>query len=136
MTSLERTQRSIRNQTVDRIPHFPIPGSTRPSRRFSATSWNPSWRCFWKPWDRTGNTSLLAHSLTGERKYLDWFEKILAWSLRHFPDRQHGEWLGYLHRDGGLALDLKGNLFKGPFHLPRQQLFCHLLLEEMLDGSA
>jgi hypothetical protein len=31
-----------------------------------------------------------------------------------------------------VALDLKGNYFKGPFHLPRQQLFCHLLLKEML----
>ena len=53
--------------------------------------------------------------------------------LAGVPYKEHGEWIGYLHRDGSLALDLKGNYFKGPFHLPRQQLFCHLLLKEMLS---
>jgi len=32
----------------------------------------------------------------------------------HFHDRQHGEWFGYLHRDGSIAQPAKGNLFKGP----------------------
>jgi N-acylglucosamine 2-epimerase len=72
--------------------------------------------------------TLLAHVVTGERKYEQWFDKILAWSLRRFPDRRCGEWYGYLHRDGSVSHDLKGNMWKGPFHLPRQQLNCHLLL--------
>jgi len=75
---------------------------------------------------------LLAHIMTGEKKYEQWFEKILSWSLARFPDATCGEWYGYLHRDGSVSHDLKGNMWKGPFHLPRQQLFCHLLLKESL----
>ena len=89
----------------------------------------------WWPHNEAIYATLLAYSLTGEKKYLRWFEKILGWSLKHFPDKEHGEWIGYLHRDGSVALDMKGNYFKGPFHLPRQQLFCHPLLEEMLSKA-
>ena len=78
------------------------------------------------------NATLLAHLLTGERRYERWFERILSWSLARFPDRKFGEWFGYLHRDGSVSHDLKGNLWKGPFHLPRQQLACHLMLAESL----
>ncbi len=77
------------------------------------------------------NATLLAHVLSGERRYEEWFERILRWALAHFPDRTYGEWFGYLHRDGSVSHDLKGNTWKGPFHLPRQQLFCHLLLKEL-----
>jgi N-acylglucosamine 2-epimerase len=78
------------------------------------------------------NATLLAHLLTGERRFERWFERILAWSLARFPDRKYGEWFGYLHRDGSVSHDLKGNMWKGPFHLPRQQLACHLALAETL----
>lgn len=85
----------------------------------------------WWPHNEAIYATLLAYSLTGEKRYEAWFEKILKWSLARFPDKEHGEWFGYLHRDGSLSHDLKGNMWKGPFHLPRQQLNCHLLLEEM-----
>jgi N-acylglucosamine 2-epimerase len=78
------------------------------------------------------NATLLAHLMSGERCYERWFERILAWSLARFPDRQFGEWFGYLHRNGSVSHELKGNLWKGPFHLPRQQLACHLMLAETL----
>jgi len=86
----------------------------------------------WWPHTEAIYATLLALAVTGEKKYEQWFEKLLGWSLQHFPDKVYGEWIGYLHRDGTVALDLKGCYFKGPFHLPRQQLFCHLLLKEML----
>ncbi len=76
--------------------------------------------------------TLLAHSLTGESVWLDEFEKTLEWSLHHFPDPEHGEWFGYLHRDGSVALDFKANNWKGMFHLPRQQLLCYQLLDDMI----
>jgi N-acylglucosamine 2-epimerase len=85
----------------------------------------------WWPHNEAIYATLLAYSLTGDTRYEAWFERILKWSLARFPDRQYGEWFGYLHRDGSLSHDLKGNMWKGPFHLPRQQLYCHLLLEEM-----
>ena len=89
----------------------------------------------WWPHNEAIYATLLAYSLTGEKKYVDWFDKLHRWSEKHFPDREFGEWIGYLHRDGSLALDMKGNYFKGPFHIPRQQLYCHLLLKEMLEKS-
>ena len=53
----------------------------------------------------------------------------------HFPDPEHGGWFKYLHRDGSVSLTLKGNSWGGPFHLPRMQLYCWKLLEEMLGGE-
>lgn len=88
-------------------------------------------KLFW-PHNEAIYATLLAYSLTGDGKYEDWFEKIYRWALARFPDRRYGEWFGYLHRDGSVSHELKGNMWKGPFHLPRMQLFCHLLLEEML----
>jgi len=40
-------------------------------------------------------------------------------ALRHFPDPEHGEWYGWLRRDGVPTHHAKGSLWKGPFHLPR-----------------
>jgi mannose/cellobiose epimerase-like protein (N-acyl-D-glucosamine 2-epimerase family) len=50
------------------------------------------------------------------------------WSHRHFADAKHGEWFGYLHRDGRLATTTKGNLWKSFFHHPRMQWMCSELL--------
>lgn len=88
----------------------------------------------WWPHNEAIYATLLAHHLTGETRYLDWFERILAWSLERFPDAEHGEWFGYLHRDGTVSHTLKGNTWKGPFHLPRQLLNCHLLLKDMASA--
>jgi len=74
---------------------------------------------------------LLAHYLTGEKKYEDWYEKIHEWVYSHFPDKKHGDWFKYLHRDGSVSSTVKGNRWVGPFHLPRMQLYCWKLLEEM-----
>lgn len=74
---------------------------------------------------------LLAHHLTGEEKYLEWYEIMHEYTFTHFPDPQFGEWYGYLHRDGSVANSLKGSMWKGPFHIPRAMLYCWQLLIEM-----
>lgn len=86
----------------------------------------------WWPHNEAIYATFLAYHLTGKKKYLNWFKKILDWSLKHFPDKKYGEWFGYLHRDGTVALDFKGNNWKGPFHLPRQELNMYLLLLDHL----
>ncbi len=86
---------------------------------------------YWWPHNESIYATLLAYSLTGDPRYEKWFEKIFTWSEEHFPDREFGEWFGYLHRDGSVALDIKASGWKGPFHLPRQQLYCYRLLDEM-----
>jgi N-acylglucosamine 2-epimerase len=84
---------------------------------------------FWWPQNETIIATLLAHQLTGQEKYAAWHQKIHDWAHAHFPDPEFGEWYGYLHRDGRVSVPLKGNLWKGPFHLPRMQLYCWKLLE-------
>jgi N-acylglucosamine 2-epimerase len=85
---------------------------------------------FWWPQNETIIATLLAYLFTAERKYLDWHTRIHNWAYSVFPDEEYGEWFGYFHRDGRLSTPLKGNLWKGPFHLPRMQLTCWQLLEE------
>ncbi|MDD2599661.1 MAG: AGE family epimerase/isomerase [Kiritimatiellae bacterium] len=86
---------------------------------------------FWWPQNETIIATLLAYALTGNEKYAVWHGMIHDWSYRNFPDPEYGEWYGYLHRDGRVSTPLKGNLWKGPFHLPRMQWYCWKLLEEM-----
>jgi len=90
----------------------------------------------WWPHNEAIYATYLAYHLTGKKKYLNWFNKLLDWSLKHFPDKEYGEWFGYLHRDGTVALDFKGNNWKGPFHLPRQELNMYLLLSDYLKNDS
>lgn len=85
---------------------------------------------FWWPQNEAIIATLLAYRLTGDAKFAEWHRTIHDWAHSHFPDPQHGEWYGYLHRDGRISSTLKGNLWKGPFHLPRMQLICWQLLTE------
>ena len=85
---------------------------------------------FWWPQNEAIIATLLAYTLTVEEKYSEWHRQIHDWAYQHFPDKDHGEWFGYLHRDGRLSSTLKGNMWKGPFHMPRMQLVCWNLLKE------
>lgn len=84
---------------------------------------------FWWPQCEAIIATLLAYTMTGEKKYADWHRKIHAYAHEKFPDPEYGEWFGYLHRDGRVSTALKGNHFKGPFHLPRMQWYCWKMLE-------
>jgi len=85
----------------------------------------------WWPHNEAIYATLLAYHLTGDDTYADWHTKLHDWAYAHFPDKVHDEWFGYLHRDGSVSSTLKGNMWKGPFHLPRMQLNCWKLLEKM-----
>jgi len=73
----------------------------------------------WWPHNEALFALLLAHKITGEEKFANWYSKVHDWSMSHFYDEEYGEWYGYLHRDGSLSHSLKGSLWKGPFHVPR-----------------
>jgi len=77
---------------------------------------------FWWPHNEAIIATLLAWQLTGDEKYARWHRLVHDWSFRHFADPEFGEWYGYLHRDGTVSQRAKGNLYKGPFHLPRMLL--------------
>lgn len=82
---------------------------------------------FWWPQCETIIANLYAYKLTGDERYLERHRMASEWTYAHFPDHQHGEWFGYLHRDGSVAQPAKGNLFKGPFHIPRMMIKAYTL---------
>ena len=86
---------------------------------------------FWWQQNETIIATLLAHHLTGDGKYVEWHRMVHDWAYKYFPDPEYGEWFGYLHRDGRRSNTIKGNHWKGPFHLPRMQWYCWKLLESM-----
>jgi N-acylglucosamine 2-epimerase len=91
---------------------------------------------FWWPHNEAIIATLLAYQLTGEAKYAAWHRLVHDWAHRVFPDPMHGEWFGYAHRDGRISTQLKGNMWKGPFHLPRMQHYCWRLTTELLAAPA
>lgn len=87
---------------------------------------------FWWPQCETIIASLYAYLGTGDENYLYRHERISEWTYAHFPDAEYGEWYGYLHRDGTVAQPAKGNLYKGPFHVPRMMIKGYMLCQEIL----
>ncbi len=86
---------------------------------------------YWWPHNELLYASLLAYHVTGDKKFEDMFETAHAYSFEKFSDHENGEWYGYLHRDGTVAMDVKGTMYKGAFHVPRQLLYTWKLLEKM-----
>jgi N-acylglucosamine 2-epimerase len=86
---------------------------------------------YWWPHCEAIYAFLLAYEMTGDNQYKTWFETIHQYTWDHFPDREKGEWFGYLRRDGSVQSELKGNHFKGPFHIPRFLMKTYLLLKKM-----
>ena len=90
---------------------------------------------FWWPQTEAIIANLYAYKLTKDEKYLKRHKQISDWTYAHFPDSEFGEWYGYLHRDGTVAQPAKGNLFKGPFHIPRMMIKGYTLCKEILAGE-
>ena len=88
---------------------------------------------FWWPHCEAIIATLLAYRMTGEDRYAEWHRLVHEYAHRIFADGESGEWFGYAHRDGTISNSAKGNLFKGPFHLPRMQWYCWQLAEKMQD---
>lgn len=86
---------------------------------------------FWWPHNEAIIATLLAYLLTGKEKYAIMHKQVHGYSYKHFHDPTGGEWFGYLHRDGRLSQSAKGNLFKGAFHVPRQEWYCWQLLKSL-----
>ena len=91
---------------------------------------------FWWPHDEALIATLFAWRMSGDPKYLDWHEQVRAWSFGHFADPEHGEWFGYLQRDGSVSSTLKGSLWKSFFHHPRALWWCMNLAGEEAAGHA
>ncbi|XP_068780309.1 N-acylglucosamine 2-epimerase isoform X3 [Struthio camelus] len=71
-----------------------------------------------------------AHDRRPER--LEAFQRVADYTFDKFRDPEHGEWFGYLSREGNVALTIKGGPFKGCFHVARALHMCEEMLEELL----
>ena len=88
---------------------------------------------FWWPHTETIIASLYAYQATSDIKYLNMHKQIHDYTYKVFPDKEFGEWYGYLHRDGSVAQPAKGNLFKGPFHIPRMMIIASELCNQIVS---
>ncbi len=86
---------------------------------------------FWWPHDEALIATLMAYRASGDAKYLSWHEELREWSFQHFADPEHGEWYGYLHRDGSVSSTLKGSLWKSFFHHPRAMDLCYRVARDL-----
>ncbi|XP_006877288.1 PREDICTED: N-acylglucosamine 2-epimerase [Chrysochloris asiatica] len=84
----------------------------------------------WWPHTEAMVAFLMGYCETGKQILLRHFCQIAKYTFHKFRDRAHGEWFGYLNREGKVALTIKGGPFKGCFHVPR----CLAMCEEMLDA--
>lgn len=90
---------------------------------------------FWWPHNEVIIATLLAFILTGNEKYANWHKQVHQYAYEKFYDPQYGEWFGYLDRTGRVTQRAKGNLFKGAFHVPRQEWYCWQLLEKYIASK-
>lgn len=76
-------------------------------------------------------TMIKGYQMTGDKRCLEWFERVHEYAWNHFKDKEYPEWFGYLNRQGEVLLPLKGGKWKGCFHVPRGMYQCWQILEEL-----
>lgn len=86
---------------------------------------------FWWPQCEASIANLYAYYITGDLKYKNRFILVHNYFHERFPDAEYGECFGYFHRDGTLATPIKGNMYKGPFHIPRMYMEGMEMLEKI-----
>jgi len=77
----------------------------------------------WWPHTEAIYAVILAYTITGERKWLGWLERLDEYAFTHFRDPDNGGWFGYCDRRGNLTSTCKGNNYKGMYHVARALLF-------------
>lgn len=87
---------------------------------------------FWWPQTEAVIATLYCYLATGNEHYIELHRKANDWMYAHLPDHEYPEWFGYLHRDGTVAQTAKGNIFKGPFHIPRMLIKSVNLIDDIL----
>jgi len=84
---------------------------------------------FWWPHNEAEIATLMAWRITGNDEFRRYYDAVHDYEFALLPDPDGPEWFGYFHRDGSRSSDLKGNHWKGPFHIPRMLLYGMKLLE-------
>jgi N-acylglucosamine 2-epimerase len=88
----------------------------------------------WWPHTEGLYATLLAYEHTREARFLEWHERLRAWSFDHFPVAGHGEWRQRLDRRGKPFDQVVALPVKDPFHLPRALIYCIEVLDRLTGG--
>ena len=83
----------------------------------------------WWPQCEAMIATRLAYIVLNDEKYKKMYDELKEYCEKYFYDDECGEWYGYLHYDNTPSTDLKGNIFKGPFHIPRLYMIMAVLDE-------
>lgn len=83
----------------------------------------------WWPQNEAIIAYALAYNIFKEEKYKVLSQKILDNALEHFADKNGSEWVPFVDYDKNVSKKIKGDLLKGPFHLPRM-LMALISIEE------
>jgi N-acylglucosamine 2-epimerase len=86
----------------------------------------------WWPHCEAMYATLLVYEDTRNNSDFLNFIKVVEYTLSKFPDREYGEWFGYLSREGKITHKFKGGPYKGFFHIPRALLLTINLLNKIL----
>lgn len=78
---------------------------------------------------------LMGFRLTQRPECWQWLQQVHDYTWKHFTDDEHGEWYGYLNRQGAVSLSLKGGKWKGCFHVPRALYLCWQQLNQIQSDS-
>lgn len=73
----------------------------------------------WWPHAEALYALLLGWASSGREELGAWYHRVHDYAFSAFPDREFGEWYGYLSRDGRPVFTAKADGRKGFFHLPR-----------------
>ena len=84
----------------------------------------------WWPQCETMIALAIAYIIFKDEKYKQMFEIVKDYCKEYFIDKEFGEWYGYLHYDNSVSTNLKGNIFKGPFHIPRMYMIMSVLEDD------
>lgn len=88
---------------------------------------------YWWPNNEAEIGLMYAFIGTGDSAYHEKYRKVHEWVFAHFPDRDEGEWFGYLNRDGTPISTNKGDNQKGPYHLYRSFFAIHDVIKAYLE---
>ena len=80
-------------------------------------------------------TTLLLYTRTGNPEYLAWHDRILAYVEEHHvnPDRETGEWIQILTREGKPQDKVTALPVKDPYHITRNLILIIELLEQQKE---
>jgi N-acylglucosamine 2-epimerase len=87
----------------------------------------------WWPHTEAIYATLVCYLKSGGSDDLDRLRRVDRYIREHLVDPEHGEWFGYLDREGRVSQRFKGGPYKGCFHVPRALWLSISAIDRHLD---